>query len=63
MEEINVLEEITRLYLEINELKGRVSNLEAEKQESGKPILDGTPSYVRKFIEAKRKLEGGENNG
>jgi hypothetical protein len=63
MEEANVLEELARLYLEIRELKERIVILESERQESGKPVLDGTPPYVRKFIEARNKLAGGDNNG
>lgn len=63
MDEMNKTEEMARLYLEIRDLKERVRVLESERQESGKPVLDGTPSYVRKFIEAKNKIAAGDNNG
>jgi len=61
MDKTELTEELARLYLEIRNLKERIAKLEAERKTDGKPILDGTPPYVRRFIEERNKLNGGDN--
>jgi len=59
----DVLQELARLYLELRDMKERIAKLEAERQQDGKVVLTGTPSYVRDFIEAKKKLGKGDIHG
>jgi uncharacterized protein (UPF0297 family) len=62
MDDIELMQELAKLYLEIRELKERISVLESARKVDGKPVLSGTPAYVRNFIEARNKLKG-DNNG